>query len=181
MVFSFLNIFDLTLFSQCVIATAGQIMNLYLNPEILERIHTFGITKKMTRKCRQEWFNYFVYGYQHHGKFGCRVLYFWCSRTGYETMLPREMCWFELLLFDHHLDQILAIHTCLFGYCSKFNPLRAIFFRGNINIYLHFVSFLHIDKTGVVEILTQIRQEPTYSTKSISWVLMSWLRKEPGQ
>ena len=31
------------------------------------------------------------------------------------------------------------------------NPLRAKFFRGNI--YLHFVSFLHIDTTQVVEIL----------------------------
>ena len=44
------------------------------------------------------------------------------------------------------------------------NPLPAKFFRGNINIYLHFVSFLHIDTTQVVEILPQIRQEPTYST-----------------
>ena len=44
------------------------------------------------------------------------------------------------------------------------NPLRAKFFRGNINIYLHFVSFLHIDTTQVVESLPQIRQEPTYST-----------------
>ena len=44
------------------------------------------------------------------------------------------------------------------------NPLRAKFFRGNINIYLHFVSFLHTDMTQVVEILPQIRQEPTYST-----------------
>ena len=41
------------------------------------------------------------------------------------------------------------------------NPLRAKFFRGNINISLHFVSFLHIDATQVVEILPQIRQEPT--------------------
>ena len=44
------------------------------------------------------------------------------------------------------------------------NPLRAKFFRGNINIYLHFVSFLHIDTTQVFEIFPQIRQEPTYST-----------------
>ena len=47
---------------------------------------------------------------------------------------------------------------------SSINPLRANFFRGNINIYLHFVSFLHIDTTQVVEILPQIRQEPTSST-----------------
>ena len=44
------------------------------------------------------------------------------------------------------------------------NPLRAKFFRGNINIYLHFVSFLHIDMAQVVEIFPQVRQEPTYST-----------------
>ena len=44
------------------------------------------------------------------------------------------------------------------------NPLRAKFFRGNINIYLHFVSFIHTDATQVVKTLPQIRQEPTYST-----------------
>ena len=44
------------------------------------------------------------------------------------------------------------------------NPLRAKFFRGNIDIYLYFVSFLHIDTMQVVEILPQIRQEPTDST-----------------
>ena len=45
-----------------------------------------------------------------------------------------------------------------------FNPLRANFFRGNINIYLHFMSLLHIDTTLAVEIFPQIRQKPTYST-----------------
>ena len=44
------------------------------------------------------------------------------------------------------------------------NPLHAKFFRGNINIYSHFVSFLHIDATQAFEILPQIRQEHTYST-----------------
>ena len=38
------------------------------------------------------------------------------------------------------------------------NPLRAKFFKGNIYIYLHFVSFLHIDATQVIEILPEIRQ-----------------------
>ena len=33
-----------------------------------------------------------------------------------------------------------------------FNPLCAKFFRGNININLHFMSFLHTNKTQVVEI-----------------------------
>ena len=63
---------------------------------------------------------------------------------------------------------------------SWINPLRARFFRGNINIYLHLVSFVHIDITQVIEILPQIRQWPTYTTYSISWLLMSWPRKEPG-
>ena len=35
------------------------------------------------------------------------------------------------------------------------SPLCAKFFRGNINIYLQFVSFLHIDTAQVVEILPQ--------------------------
>ena len=53
----------------------------------------------------------------------------------------------------------------LMGIVQSFiNPLSAKFFRGNINIYLHFVSFLHIDTMQVVEILPQIRPEPTYST-----------------
>ena len=43
------------------------------------------------------------------------------------------------------------------------NPLHDKFFRGNINIYLHFVSFLYIDTTQVVEIFSQVRQEATYS------------------
>ena len=45
-----------------------------------------------------------------------------------------------------------------------FNPLHAKFFRGNVNIYLHFMLFLHIDTMQLVEIPLQIRQEPTYST-----------------
>ena len=44
------------------------------------------------------------------------------------------------------------------------NPLRAKFFRVNINIYLYFVSFLHTNKTQVVEIPPRVRQGPAYST-----------------
>ena len=46
---------------------------------------------------------------------------------------------------------------------SHLNPLHAKFFRGNINIYLHFVSFIHIDMTQVLTILPQVREGPTYS------------------
>ena len=49
--------------------------------------------------------------------------------------------------------------------CDRnFNPLHAKFFRENINLYLHFMLFLHIDKTQVVENFPHVRQEPPYST-----------------
>ena len=56
------------------------------------------------------------------------------------------------------------------------NPLRANFFRGNKNIYLHFVSFLHIDMTQEIEILPQVRQELNYSMQTISGVLTQGAR-----
>ena len=59
---------------------------------------------------------------------------------------------------------VQAMIGCLINTKPFLNPLRAKFFRRNINIHLHFVSFLHIDTTQVLEILPQIRQEPTYST-----------------
>ena len=60
------------------------------------------------------------------------------------------------------------------------NPLHAKFFTRNKNWYLHFMSHLLIDMAQVVKIIIQVRQEITYSTYSISWVLMSWRRKELG-
>ena len=44
------------------------------------------------------------------------------------------------------------------------NPLCANFLRENINIYLHFMLFLHTNKTHVVEIPPRVRQGPAYST-----------------
>ena len=61
-----------------------------------------------------------------------------------------------------------------------FNHLRVKCLRENINIYLHFMSFLRTNRTQVVEIPPRVRQGPAYSTLSISWLLMSWRRKEPG-
>ena len=46
---------------------------------------------------------------------------------------------------------------------GKVNPLRAKLFKGNKNIYLHFMSFLHIDLTQVLKILPQVRAGSTYS------------------
>ena len=73
----------------------------------------------------------------------------------------RELC-VEVWYTPHVNDMIM--NQTIVPVCSAINPLRAKFFRGNINIYLHFVSFLYIDTTQVVEIIPQIRQEPTYST-----------------
>ena len=47
---------------------------------------------------------------------------------------------------------------------ATFNPLRAKFFRVNINMYLHSMSFLRINKTQVVEIPPRVRQGPAYTT-----------------
>ena len=44
---------------------------------------------------------------------------------------------------------------------SLFNPLCAKSFRHNINIYLHFMSLLHIDMTLVLKIIPQARPGPT--------------------
>ena len=43
-------------------------------------------------------------------------------------------------------------------------PLRTKFLRENINIYLHFMSFLHTNKTQVAEIRPRVRREPAFST-----------------
>ena len=45
-----------------------------------------------------------------------------------------------------------------------FNPLRAKFFRGIINIYSHFISLLHIDMTQVLKIRPHVRRGPAYIT-----------------
>ena len=44
------------------------------------------------------------------------------------------------------------------------NPLRAKFFRVNINMYLHFMTFRRTNKTRVVEIPPRVRHGPAYTT-----------------
>ena len=79
----------------------------------------------------------------------------------------------ELFNTDHRLSPKQAPKIEIYiSYCCMFitpeahfiSPSRVKFFRESIKIYLHIVSYLHIDTTQVVEILPQIRQEPTYST-----------------
>ena len=57
-----------------------------------------------------------------------------------------------------HFKNVISEHMLLI------NPLRAIFFRKNTNIYLHFMSFLYNNKTEVDEIPPRVRQGPAYST-----------------
>ena len=61
-----------------------------------------------------------------------------------------------------------------------FNALQIKLFSKNVNSYSKFLSLPHTDMTQVVEILCHVRKGLTYSTTSISWVLMSWRRLEPG-
>ena len=57
-----------------------------------------------------------------------------------------------------------CIYLILPGPLTWINPLRAKFFRGNINIYLHFMSLLPIDMAHVFKFHPQVRPGPTYST-----------------
>ena len=103
---------------------------------------------------------------------GLRWLPLWAGGGAGELHLQHEVK--ELFVFEKVISLAPGRHR------GNLNPLRAKFFGGNKNIYLHFMSFLHIDMTQVFEIFPHIGQEDTYSTKSISGVLMSWRHKEPG-
>ena len=85
------------------------------------------------------------------------------------------------LVHIHHscfkgTESVLRMSQCEW---NNLNSLRS-FGRGNINIYLHFMSLLPIDETQVLKILPRVKPGPTYSTYSIPWLLMTWRRKEPG-
>ena len=62
-------------------------------------------------------------------------------------------------LDSKYMEKVLTL------YVLNVNPLCAKFFRGyiNINIYLHFMSFLYIDLTQVLKILPQVREWPIRS------------------
>ena len=53
------------------------------------------------------------------------------------------------------LPEAMLTQICdaMWHHKATVNPLRAEFFWGNINIYLHFMSFLHIDLTQVLNTL----------------------------
>ena len=77
--------------------------------------------------------------------------------------------------YCHGQQNCLGTWFPVSGYLDEIwlNPLHAKFFRGNKSIYLHFMSFLHIDMIHAIKILPhQVRHELTYSTQLVSWVLM---------
>ena len=92
--------------------------------------------------------------------------------TTYLVCVGRHMAEERPAELDPHVDmplnQYFSYHSLdgkiIFVDQRYLNSLHAKFFRWNANIYLHFVSFLHIDTTQVVEILPQTRQETNYST-----------------
>ena len=61
------------------------------------------------------------------------------------------------------------------------NPLCPEFvFIENINMYLPFISFSDAETSEIDELYSQGRQEYDYFSLSISWLLMTWRRQEPG-
>ena len=121
------------------------------------------------------------------GPFPCTILYnSWLFYPSWQaTCFERPLSWVAFIEGFHCISVSFSLFPgvnpeVVSKLTGVLNPLRAKFFRGNRNIYLYFMSFLQIDMTQGVEIIPQIRQEPTYSTRSISWLLMSWRRKEPG-
>ena len=63
---------------------------------------------------------------------------------------------------------------------NKVDPLRAKLLIGKINIYSHFMSFLHTDFAQPVGINLLWNKDWPVLQKSISWLMMPWRRKERG-
>ena len=63
----------------------------------------------------------------------------------------------------HHSLQIMFILPLMTGHLFWKATILGGLYRG-VPLYLHFMSFLHIGMTQVVEILPQVGQEHAYST-----------------
>ena len=75
---------------------------------------------------------------------------------------------------------IPTFHRGIMSWLNMFdtNPLRAKFIKGNINMYLHLILFLHINMTQAAEIPPCVKQGSTLSSWLTLWVPMTWRRKE---
>ena len=76
---------------------------------------------------------------------------YWTLKNKFQWNINRNSF---IFIQEDAFENVVCVMATTFSY-------RVKFFRGKINIYLHFVSYHHIDTTQVVEILPQIRQEPT--------------------
>ena len=79
----------------------------------------------------------------------------WVKRATIKTMKLTSL---QTVTMIHHEKYPIGMSkmACSVSQCT-FNPLRAKFFRVNLNMYLHFMSFLLIDMTKALKILPQIR------------------------
>ena len=124
-----------------------------------------------------------------HNKWQKSVSNLWCPVTQTTRSTPDDRWRISPAVSDYCLlnlyrnsvkhrawTTLSLLSLCWLHWWFEVNPLRAKFSRENINIYLHFMSFLHTNKTQVPEIPPRVRQGPAYSTWSISWLLMSWRR-----
>ena len=60
------------------------------------------------------------------------------------------------------------------------NPCRAESILGIIKTHLYFLSYLNTAKSQEVKIIVRTRQGPIYPAYSVSWLVMTWQRKNQG-
>ena len=133
------------------------------------------------------WYDMIWYGMVWYGML-LRYGMVWYGMTWHDITW-HDMTWHDMIWYNPDNDYCNATYircrktlvpvsiysiSCLKTLCVLF------FFRENINMYLHFMSFLHTDRTQVVEIPPRVGQGSAYYTLSLSWMLMSWRHKEPG-
>ena len=92
----------------------------------------------------------------------------WYGRQGHVYATQSTLCLLMIWQCKEPGYQQQWYWPGLMGYSDlstqRIYPLRAKFFRVNINMYLHFMSFLRTHKTQVVEIPPRVRQGPAYTT-----------------
>ena len=86
-----------------------------------------------------------------------------CHRIIMNWFVYRNM-WTCVCIFNKYILTEPGCSLKLTHTGVEINSIRAKFFRGNINIYLYFMSLLHIDMTQLLKILPHVRPGPTYST-----------------
>ena len=96
-------------------------------------------------------------------QFGQNSRWMFYTPTRFETNILFSLMWRK---YDRiHASECYGITGSSQSTSNEsFNPLSAKILRENINIYLHFMSFLHTNKKQVAEIPPRVRRGPAYST-----------------